>query len=156
MDCMVVFSGALDKLLAAFVMATGAAAMGSDVTMFFTFWGTAAMRAPKKKAPAKDLISKMFGIMLPKGFPGLKLSQMHMAGGGTEMMKFLMKKKRIASLDEMLAIAGECGVKIFICEMSMDLMGMKREEMIEYPNLEFVGVAKFLAEAGTSRTTLFI
>jgi len=151
---MVVFSGSLDKILAAFVIATGAAAMGSEVTMFFTFWGTTALR--KKTKVKKNLISKMFGMMLPTGFKQLKLSQMNMAGMGTEMMKGLMKKKNIASLDEMLAIAEEMEIKIFICEMSMDLMGMKPAEMVDYEHLEYCGVAKFLAEADESRNTLFI
>ncbi|MBN1983960.1 MAG: DsrE/DsrF/DrsH-like family protein [Chitinivibrionales bacterium] len=153
---MVVFSGSLDRLIGAFIIATGAAAMGSEVTMFFTFWATAALRAQKKKAQGKDWISSMFGIMLPKGFSKLKLSQMHMAGVGTEMIRWLMKKKKVASIEEMLAIAAESGVKIYICEMSMNLLGMKREEMVDYPSLSYVGVAKFIAEASNSRVTLFI
>lgn len=153
---MVVFSGDLDRILAAFVIATGATAMGSEVSLFFTFWGTAALRNPDGGAKGKDLISRMFGWMLPKGTKALKLSKMNMGGAGTAMMKWLMTKKNVASLEEMLELAGEFGVRIIICEMSMDLMGMKREEMIPYPHLSYGGVAKFLEEAGDSRVTLFI
>lgn len=153
---MVIFSGDLDKILAAFVIATGAAAMGSEVSMFFTFWGTAALRNPEKKVKGKDFMSKMFGWMLPTGFRDLKLSNMNMGGMGTEMMKSLMKKKNIASLDEMLKLAEECGVEISICDMSMGLMGMSREEMIDYAQLNYCGVAKFLEDADESRVTLFI
>jgi len=149
---MVVFSGDLDKLLAAFIIATGAVAMGLEVVMFFTFWATPALRDRKKKGKGKDL----FGFMLPKGAGKVKLSKMHMAGMGTGMMKHLMKKKNVSSLEEMIALAAELEVKIYICEMSMDLMGFKPEEMIDYPGKEFVGVAKFLEEAGNSRIQLFI
>ena len=151
---MIVFSGSLDKIIAAFIIATGAAAMGTEVTMFFTFWGTAALR--KKAKIKKNIISRMFGFMLPTGFNKLKLSNMNMAGMGTLMMKSLMKKKGVLTLNEMLKIAEESDVKIFICEMSMDLMGMHPEEIVDYKNLEYCGVAKFLAEAHESRNTLFI
>lgn len=153
---MIVFSGDLDKVLAAFVIATGAVAMGMDVVMFFTFWGTPVLRDKDKDAGGKDLMGKMFGSMLPKGTCEVKLSKMNMGGMGTKMMKSLMKKKNVASLEQMLELAEELGVRIFICEMSMDLMGFKREEMIDYQNLTFCGVAKFLEEAKGSRIQLFI
>lgn len=153
---MVVFSGDLDKVLAALIIATGAVAMGMDVVMFFTFWGTPVLRDKRKRVGGKDFMGKMFGSMLPKGTGAVKLSHMNMGGMGTYMMKSLMKRKNVASLEEMLQLAGELGVRIFICEMSMDLMGFKREEMIEYPNLSFCGVAKFLEEAKNSRVQLFI
>lgn len=153
---MVVFSGDLDKALASFIIGVGATAMGMETVMFFTFWGTPLLRDKNKSAGGKDLMSKMFGWMLPKGASKAKLSQMHMAGMGTSMLKGLMKKKNVASLEEMIAMAGDLGVKIFICEMSMDLMGFKREEMIDYPNLEYGGVASFLAEAHDSKIQLFL
>jgi peroxiredoxin family protein len=153
---MVVFSGDLDKLLASMIIATGAAAMGMKVVMFFTFWGTAALRDAKKKAGGKDFMSKMFGWMLPKGRNALKLSKMHMAGMGTAMLKGLMKKKNAPSLDQLFEIAAQLGVKINVCEMSMDLMGFKREELIDYPGMEFVGVATFLGHAKKSANQLFI
>lgn len=153
---MIVFSGDLDKALAAFVIATGAVAMGMDVVMFFTFWGTPLLRDKLKNVGGKDLMGSMFGTMLPKGVSQVKLSKMNMAGMGTSMMKSLMKKKNVASLEQMLEMAGELGVKIFVCEMSMDLMGFKREEMIAYPDLTYCGVAKFLEEAMHSKIQLFI
>lgn len=152
----IVFSGDLDKVLAAFVIATGAVAMGMEAVMFFTFWGTPVLRDPGKKVGGKDLMGKMFGFMLPKGRNAIKLSKMNMAGMGTSMMKSLMKKKNVASLDQMLAMAAELGVKIYICEMSMSLMGFKQGEFIDYPNLEYVGVATFLEQAKESKVQLFI
>ncbi len=153
---MVVFSGDLDKLLASFIIATGAVAMGMEVVMFFTFWATPALRDKKKKGKAKDLFGKMFGFMLPKGSSKVVLSKMHMGGMGTAMMKHIMKKKNVQSLEEMIALAAELEVKIYVCEMSMDLMGMKMEEMIDYPNMQIAGVAKFLGEAAGSKVQLFI
>ena len=153
---MVVFSGDLDKLLAAMIIATGAAAMGMKVVQFFTFWGTAALRKPDANVNGKDFMSKMFGWMLPKGRNKVKLSQMNMGGMGTAMMKGLMKKKNAPSLDQLFEIAVQLGVEIKVCEMSMDLMGFKHEEIIDYPNLEYVGVATFLAHAKESSNQLFI
>jgi len=153
---MIVFSGDLDKALAAFIIGTGAVAMGMEVVMFFTFWGTPLLRDKMKKVGGKDLMGTMFGSMLPKGTGQVKLSKMNMAGMGTAMMKSLMKKKNVASLEKMIEMAGELGVKIYICEMSMDLMGFKREEMISYPDLTYCGVAKFLEEAMHSKIQLFL
>ncbi|MGD8338244.1 MAG: DsrE/DsrF/DrsH-like family protein [Desulfobacterales bacterium] len=152
----IVFSGDLDKVLASFVIATGAVAMGMEAVMFFTFWGTPVLRDKKKSVGGKDTMGKMFGTMLPKGTSEVKLSKMNMGGMGTAMMRSLMKKKNVATLEQMLEMAEELGVKIFVCEMSMDLMGFKREEMIAYKDLTFCGVAKFLEEANNSRITLFI
>ncbi len=153
---MIVFSGDLDKVLASFIIATGSVAMGMEVVMFFTFWGTPVLRDKNKSVGGKDIMGKMFGTMLPKGTRAVKLSQMNMGGMGTAMMKSLMKKKNVATLEQMLEMAEELGVKIYVCEMSMDLMGFKREEMIDYNGLEFCGVAKFLEEANNSRIQLFI
>jgi len=153
---MIVFSGDLDKALAAFIIATGAAAMGMEVVMFFTFWGTPLLRDGNKKAGGKDTMGKMFGAMLPKGTGEVKLSKMNMAGMGTAMMKSLMKKKNVATLEQMLELAEELEVNIYVCEMSMDLMGFKREEIVDYKNMDFCGVAKFLEEANDSRIQLFI
>ena len=153
---MIVFSGDLDKALAAFIIATGATAMGMDVVMFFTFWGTPILRDKTKKVGGKDFMGKMFGSMLPTGTGDVKLSNMNMGGMGTAMMKSLMKKKNVASLEELVPLADELGVRIFVCEMSMDLMGFKREEMIQYSNMDFCGVAKFLEEASNSKVQLFL
>ena len=152
----VVFSGDLDKLLAALIIATGATAMDTEVKLFFTFWATAALRDKNKKVKGKNFISKLFGLMLPKGSTKVKLSKMNMMGMGTSMMKNLMKKNNVASLEEMLNTAGELGVEINICEMSMELMGFKKEEMIDYPNLNICGVASFLVDAEESKVQLFI
>ena len=153
---MVVFSGDLDKALAAMIIATGSTAMGMEAVLFFTFWGTAVLRDPKKTVAGKDFMGKMFGWMMPKGAGKVKLSKMNMAGMGTSMLKGLMRKKNVASLEQMIQMAGELGVKIYICEMSMDLMGFKREEMIDYPDLKYAGVATFLAEAKNSKVQLFL
>jgi peroxiredoxin family protein len=153
---MVVFSGDLDRMLAAFIIAVGAAAMYERVVMFFTFWGISAMRDIQKHAKKADVMASMFGKMLPKGSTKLKLSQMHMAGMGTQMMKGLMKKKGVMSLEDLMKASADFGVEIVICEMSMDLMGFKMEELIDYPNIALAGVAKFLQEAAESKVTLFI
>jgi peroxiredoxin family protein len=152
----IVFSGELDRLLAVMNIATGAAAMGMRVVLFFTFWGTAALRDPEARTPGKDLMSAMFGWMLPKGQVHTKLSRMDMGGLGTSMMKRLMKRKKTAGLDQLFDMAGKLGVEIRICEMSMGLMGFRREEMIAYPHLEYAGVATFLAEAKESAIQLFV
>jgi len=153
---MVVFSGDLDKILAAMIIATGAAAFDMKVKLFFTFWATAALRDPKKSVKGKNFMAKMFGMMLPKGSGKLSLSKMNMGGMGTSMMKGIMKKNKVASLEEMFATAGELGIEINICEMSMNLMGFKKEEMIDYPKMTVCGVATFLSDAQESKIQLFI
>jgi peroxiredoxin family protein len=153
---MVVLSGDLDRVLAAFIIAVGSAAMYERVVLFFTFWGITALRDKKKSVKKEDIMSTMFGKMLPNGPGELKLSNMNMLGMGTRMMKSLMKKKNVLSLEDLMEVAADSGVEIVICEMSMNLMGFKPEEMIDYPNKTLGGVAKFLQEAGQSRVTLFI
>ncbi len=153
---MVVFSGDLDKIIAAMIISTGAAAYDMKVKLFFTFWGTAALRDPKKSVSGKSFMEKMFGMMLPKGAGKLKLSQMHMCGMGTSMIKGIMNKHKVASLQELFKSAAELGVEINICEMSMNLMGFKKEEMIDYPNVKIVGVATYIADASESKVQLFI
>jgi peroxiredoxin family protein len=153
---MVVFSGDLDKILAALIIATGAAAYDMKVKLFFTFWATAALRDPKKNGKGKNLMEKMFGMMLPRGAGKVKLSKMNMGGMGTSMIKGIMKKHKIASLEEMFRTAGELGIEINICEMSMNLMGFKKEEMIDFPGMTICGVATFLSDAQESKVQLFI
>ena len=152
---MVVMSGDMDKLLASFIIATGAAAMYDKVVMFFTFWAIPALKDPKKTI-SKSAVGKMFELMLPNGAGGTKLSKMNMGGMGKAMIKAIMKKHKVMSLEQLMKIAADSGVQIYICQMSMDLMGYKMEEMIDYPALKSAGVAKFLAEAGTSKSSLFI
>jgi peroxiredoxin family protein len=152
---LIVFSGSLDRLIAAFVLATGAAAMGMQVSMFFTFWATAALRRDAA-ALKKTLLERMFGWMLPKGVKKLPLSQMNMAGGGPAMIRYIMKKKGVASVEDMIDIAAELGVELNVCTMSMDLLGLKPEELLDYPNRCFCGVAKFLETAAPGKLTLFV
>lgn len=153
---MAVVSGDLDKILAAMVISVAAAAMDTQVKLFFSFWSLSALRDPNKSPKGKDFISKMFGMMLPKGKDKLSLSTMNMGGMGPLMIKMLMKKQNVMSLSEMFKQAGELGVEITVCEMSMGLMGFKKEEFIDYPHLSFAGAATFIADAGESSIQLFI
>jgi len=152
---LIVFSGSLDRLIAAFVLATGAVAMGMQVSMFFTFWGTAALRRERAHVK-KTLLERMFGWMLPRGAKKLPLSQMNLAGGGPAMIRYVMKKNGVASVEEMIELAKELGVELSVCSMSMDLLGMKADELIEYPGLSFCGVAKFLETAAPGKITMFL
>ena len=151
---MVVFSGDLDKAIASFIIANGAAAMGKKVTMFFTFWGLTILRKPKKVKVKKDFLGTMFGIMLPKGSQKLKLSRMSMMGAGGIMIRGLMKKKNVASLEELMQSALESGVEIVACQMSMDLMGFSQEELID--GVKIGGVGYYLSEAEDANVNLFI
>ena len=151
-----IVSGDMDKILAAMVISLAAAAMDTKVKLFFSFWALSALRDKNKKGKGKDFISTMFGMMLPKGRNKLGLSNMNMAGMGPVMIKMLMKKKNVLSLDEMFKEAGELGIEITVCEMSMDLMGFKKEEFIDYPGLRYAGAATFVADAGESAMQLFI
>jgi NADPH-dependent 2,4-dienoyl-CoA reductase/sulfur reductase-like enzyme/peroxiredoxin family protein/rhodanese-related sulfurtransferase/TusA-related sulfurtransferase len=151
----VVFSGDLDKVLAAFVIANGALAMGDKVTLFFTFWGLSALRRePAAPVAGKPLLDRMFGWMLPAGIGRLTLSKMHMAGMGTAMMKHVMKSKNVESASQLLAKARAAGIRLVACSMSLDVMGLKPEELID--GVEIGGVATFLAESSRSNATLFI
>ncbi|MCR4561703.1 MAG: FAD-dependent oxidoreductase [Bacilli bacterium] len=150
----IVFDGDMDKVLASFVIANGALAMGRPVTMFFTFWGLTALRKPKKVKVKKTFIEKMFGFMLPRGARKLKLSKMNMGGMGSKMMKGIMKKKNIDSLEELMKKAMDNGVKIIACSMSMDVMGIHPEELID--GVEIGGVGTYLGDAEESDVNLFI
>jgi peroxiredoxin family protein len=154
--CIVVFSGDLDKILAAMNIATGAASMGCEVNLFFTFWATPAMRKASSAGGKKTTIDKMFAAMLPAGADKLKLSTMHWAGLGTAMIKKRMKDKNAADLNTLLKMAEELDVKIYICEMSMDLMGMTMGDLREYPGMQQCGVGTFMGLALSSKVTLFI
>ena len=151
-----IVSGDFDKILAAMVISLAAAASDTKVKLFFSFWALSALRDPKKKAKGKDFMSKMFGIMLPNGKNKLKLSKLNMMGMGPVMIKNLMKKQRVLSLNEMFKQAGELGIEIVVCEMSMNLMGFKKEEMLDYPGLTYAGAATFVADASESSIQLFI
>lgn len=150
----IMFSGELDKAMAGFIIANGAAAMGDDVTMFFTFWGLNILRKPESIPVKKGLMEKLFGWMMPKGAGKLGLSKMNFAGMGAVMMKKIMKDKNVNTLPELIASAQALGVKMVACTMSMDVMGLAREELIE--GLEYAGVATYLGEADEARVNLFI
>ena len=151
---MIVFSGDLDKVLAAFIIANGAAAMDTPVTMFFTFWGLNVLRKGESVPVKKGLVESMFGWMMPRGAEKLSLSKMNMGGMGTMMMKQVMQKKNVYSLPKLIESAKDQGVRLVACTMSMDVMGIRAEELID--GVEFGGVASFLDSAGRSRTSLFI
>lgn len=150
----VVFSGDLDKTIAAFIMANGAAAMGRKVTMFFTFWGLNILRSAKKIRVKKTVVEKMFGIMMPRGTTRLGLSRMNMGGAGAKMIRAIMKQKGINSLEELVESAKAHGVRIVACQMSMDIMGIHQEELIG--GVELGGVSTFLGSGEESDMSLFI
>jgi peroxiredoxin family protein/TusA-related sulfurtransferase len=151
---MVVFSGDLDKAIAAFIIANGAASMGKPVTMFFTFWGLNILRKQEAVRVKKSFVERMFGSMMPRGSRRLKLSNMNMAGAGSRMIRGIMKKKNISSLEELIKHAQDRGVKLMACSMSMDVMGIKPEELMD--GVEIGGVATYLGETESANTNLFI
>lgn len=150
----VVFSGDLDKAIASFIIANGAAAMGREVSMFFTFWGLNILRRAQKVRVRKNIIEQMFGIMMPRGSKKLSLSKMNMLGMGSLMIRKVMQHKNINSLEELIETAQKNGVKITACSMSMDVMGIKKEELID--GITMGGVAAMLASAEESDMSLFI
>lgn len=150
----IMFSGDLDKAMASLIIANGAAAMGDDVTIFFTFWGLNVLRKAQKIKVKKEFMEKMFGFMMPRGADKLKLSKMNFGGAGTTMMKSIMRKKNVNNLPQLLENAQAMGVKMIACTMSMDVMGIKEEELIE--GVELAGVATYLGEADNSNVNLFI
>ena len=151
---MVVFSGDLDKAIASMIIANGAVAMGKEVTIFFTFWGLNILRKSEKQNVSKGFIETMFGKMMPRGIDHLKLSKMNMGGLGTKMMHRVMKAKNVNTLDELIHSAMDSGVKFVACTMSMDIMGIKEEELID--GVEFGGVAAYLGATEESNHNLFI
>ena len=151
---MVVFSGDLDKAIASFIIANGAAAMDRKVTMFFTFWGLNILRKHDKVTVKKNFLESMFGIMMPRGSKKLSLSNMNMGGMGGKMIRYIMSKKNVSSLEDLIEQAKSQGIRIVACSMSMDVMGIKQEELID--GIEIGGVASYLGAAETADTNLFI
>lgn len=151
---MVVFSGDLDKAIASLIIANGAASMGKKVTMFYTFWGLNILRKPEKVHVKKDLFGKMFSGMMPRGTKKLGLSKMNMLGMGPKMIRMVMKKHNVDSLEDLLQMALDNGVKMVACNMSMDLMGITEQELIE--GVTFGGVASMLGAAEDSNMSMFI
>ena len=152
---LVIFSGDFDKVFAALVIANGALAMGNSVSIFFTFWGLNVLRKSNYKTRSKKgIIEKCFGIMMPKGVSKLKLSNMNFFGLGRKMINKVMKTKNIESLESLLEQYIENGGKITACTMSMDVMGIKKDELIE--NIEYGGVATYMENANKANHNLFI
>jgi peroxiredoxin family protein len=149
----IIFSGDLDRVLASFVIATGAAAMGQQVSMFFTFWGLSVLKKDTQLG-GKTLLQKMMAVMSPGSSQSLPVSQMNYFGVGAKMLRSMMKAKNVSSLEEMIALAREMGVRMIACEMSRDVMGISEAEMVS--GIECGGVATFLADSLKSRTSLFI
>ncbi|MCX7993632.1 MAG: DsrE/DsrF/DrsH-like family protein [Fimbriimonadales bacterium] len=150
---MVVFSGDLDRVLAAFVIASGAAASGMEVSMFFTFWGLTALRH-KRESRGKTLFQKLMGWMTPVGTRGLGVSKMNFGGVGAKMLRTMMRQQGVPQIEEMVQMARDLGVRIVACQMSMDVMGIHKDEILD--GVEVGGVATFLADATRSKATLFI
>jgi peroxiredoxin family protein len=151
----IVFSGDLDHLLASLVLATGAATAGLETTMFFTFWGLSALK--KKggvKMEGKSLKEKMFSMMTPGSTEGMGVSQLNFFGMGASMLRTMMKEKNVTSVEEMMGLARDLDVKMIACTMSMDVMGITREELAD--DIELGGVAAFMAEAAHARVSLFL
>ncbi|SFF85093.1 CoA-disulfide reductase [Sunxiuqinia elliptica] len=151
---MVVFSDDMDRALASFVIANGAASMGKQVTLFFTFWGLNIIKKTDKPKVDKDLMGKMFGKMMPENAGKLKLSKMNMFGMGSLMMKKRMLAKRVDSIEDMIQTALDNGVKMIACQMSMDVMGVNADELMD--GVEIGGVATYLEEAEQANLNLFI
>ncbi|HBQ64657.1 MAG TPA: pyridine nucleotide-disulfide oxidoreductase [Clostridiales bacterium] len=151
---MVVFSGDLDKAIASFIIANGAAAMGNQVTMFFTFWGLNILRKQQYIKVKKNMLERMFGMMMPRGTKKLSLSKMNMGGIGAKLIRYIMKSKNVESLEDLIEKAKSQGVKLIACSMSMDVMGLKKEELLD--GVEVGGVAYFLDSADRSNMSLFI
>jgi peroxiredoxin family protein/TusA-related sulfurtransferase len=150
----VIFSNDFDKAMAALIIANGAAAAGYETTLFFTFWGLSLLRKDPDKPVSKNVVEKMFGMMLPKGIDALKLSKMNMGGMGTAMMHKVMVDKKVTPIKELLKSAIENKVKLVACSMSMDIMGIKESELID--GVEIGGVAMYIDELSRSNSGLFI
>lgn len=150
----VVFSGELDKVLAAFILANGAVAMGDEVSMFFTFWGLNSLRRDNPPVRERSKLDRMFGAVLPSGAGNLRLSTLNMLGGGTLLMKKVMKDNQVPTLPELIASAQAAGVRLVGCTMTMDLLGIAPADLID--GVELGGVATFLGEANESNGAFFI
>jgi peroxiredoxin family protein len=156
---LIVFSGDLDRSLAAFVIATGAAAAGLKTTIFFTFWGISIIKKKNRKknrasVSKRDLMQKMFSMMTPSSSKALGVSKMNYFGIGAAMLRAMMKKQQISSLEELIALARELGVQMIGCTMSMDIMGIDQDELFD--GIELGGVTAFVEEASRARVFLLI
>ncbi len=151
---MVLFSGDFDRVMATFIIATGALAMGKSVSIFVTFWGLDAIKKPRFSTAGRGFLEKMILWMRPKGPMKLGTSKMNFAGMGPKLFRFMMGKKNVVPLPSLIEMAQEMGVKIVGCQMTMDVMGIKKEDLLD--GIEVGGVAAFLSDSLSSNTTLFI
>ncbi|MBM7602751.1 peroxiredoxin family protein [Metabacillus crassostreae] len=150
----VLFSGDYDKAMAAYIIANGAAAYDHEVTIFHTFWGLNALRKDENIQVKKSFMEKMFGKMMPRGAENMGLSKMNFAGFGPKMIKDVMKKHNAMPLSNLIEMAQEQDVKLVACTMTMDLLGLQQEELLN--NIEYAGVAAYLADAEDGNVNLFI
>ncbi|HET9492985.1 MAG TPA: DsrE/DsrF/DrsH-like family protein [Chloroflexia bacterium] len=150
---MVVFSGNMDRTIAAFIIATGAAAMGMETSMFFTFWGLSIIKKQKRYL-GKNFLQKAFTVMLPAGTTRLGLSQKNFMGAGARIMRKMMRDHNVTSVEELVGLAQEFGVRMVACDMTRELMGISDEEMMD--GVEKGGVATFLGDAARAKVSLFI
>lgn len=150
----VLFSGDYDKAMAAYIIANGAAAYDHEVTIFHTFWGINALRKPEPVAVQKGFLEKMFAKMMPRGAEKLGLSNMNMLGMGPKMIKHVMDKHNALTLTQLVEMAQEQDIKLVTCTMTMDLLGLQKEELLD--GIEYAGVAAYLADAEDGNVNLFI
>ncbi|MCP8617673.1 DsrE/DsrF/DrsH-like family protein [Salirhabdus salicampi] len=150
----VLFSGDYDKAMAAYIIANGAAAYDHEVTIFHTFWGLNALRKEEQVPVKKNFMEKMFGKMMPRGADKMGLSKMNFAGMGPKMIKDVMKKHNAMPLPQLIEMAQEQGVKLIACTMTMDLLGLQKEELID--GLDYAGVAAYIGDAEDGNINLFI
>ncbi|MCZ8536535.1 DsrE/DsrF/DrsH-like family protein [Paenisporosarcina quisquiliarum] len=150
----VLFSGDYDKVMAAYIIANGAAAYDHEVTIFHTFWGLNALRKDENVMVKKGFMEKMFGKMMPRGADKMGLSKMNFAGFGPKMIKDVMKKHNAMSLPNLIEMAQEQDIKLVACTMTMDLLGLQQAELLD--NIEYAGVAAYLADAQDGNVNLFI
>jgi len=150
----VLFSGDYDKAMAAYIIANGAAAYDHEVTIFHTFWGLNALRQETNISLKKGFMEKLFGKMMPRGADKMGLSKMNFAGFGPKMIKEVIKKHNAMTLPQLIEMAQEQDVKLVACTMTMDLLGLQKEELLD--NIEYAGVAAYLADAQDGNVNLFI
>jgi peroxiredoxin family protein len=152
---LVVLSGDMDRVMAALIIATGAASMGMQVTMFFTFWGLNAIRRPGARNTAKDWLRRMFGVLNKGGADNLPLSRFHFFGLGSRMMKLVMKQNRMPGVPELMEVAKDLGVRFIACTTTLGLLGITKDTLMEGID-QFAGVSTYLAEAKDAQVNLFI
>ncbi|MFD2759656.1 DsrE/DsrF/DrsH-like family protein [Lentibacillus juripiscarius] len=150
----VLFSGDYDKAMAAYIIANGAAAYDHEVTIFHTFWGLNALRKENQVPVKKGLMEKMFGKMMPRGTDKMSLSKMNYLGMGQKMIKKVMKKHNAMPLPQLVEMAQEQDVKLIACTMTMDLLGLQKEELLD--DIDYGGVAAYVGEAEEGNISLFI